>query len=101
MSARSATNINKLGVTPPLFSTKSNISQEPSIKHRLIIPIDQGLVTPDVQVMTFLQSRSDLTSKNGLENPNFLGCTLSLSDAHHIYLVNHLIKKGCNTYLLR
>ena len=61
-------------------------------KHRLIIPIDQGLVTPDVQVRTFLQSRSDLTSKNGLENPIFLGCTLRLSDAHHIYLVNHFIK---------
>ena len=74
------------------FNKVKHISQEPSIKHRLIIPIDQGLVTPDVQVRTFLQSRSDLTSKNGLENPIFLGCTLSLSDAHRIYLVNHLIK---------
>ena len=47
---------------------------------------------PDVFTRAFLQSRSDLTSKNGLENSNFLGCTLNLPDAYHIYLVNNLIK---------
>ena len=83
-------NINKLGVT--FFNKVKHISGTKHQTYRLIIPIDQGLVTPNVQVRTFLQSRSDLTSKNGLENPIFLGCTLSLSDAHHICLVNHLIK---------
>ena len=33
-----------------------------------------------------------LTSKNGLENSKFLGCTLNHPDADHIYLVKHLIK---------
>ena len=50
------------------------------------------MVTPDVFSKAFLQSRSDLTSKNGLENSKFLGCTLNLPDALQTYLVNHLIQ---------
>ena len=73
------------------FSTKSNISQEVSIKHKLSIPFQKGLVKPDVFSRVFL-SRSELTSKNGLEISKILGSTLNLPDALHIYLVNRLIK---------
>ena len=82
-------NIIKLGVT---FFNSDNISQKPNIKHRHSIPLNQGLVTPDVFSRVSLKSRSDLTSKNGLEISKILGCSMNLPDALHIYLVNHLIK---------
>ena len=50
-------------------------------------------MTSGVFTRSLLKSKSDLTSKNGLENWNFLGCTLNLPGTLHIYLLLPRLQK--------
>ena len=83
------------------FSTKENIGQKPSIKHRLIIPFHKGLVILDVYFMVSLKSRPKTTPKLTFNKSVSLhkwgivdnsAHDLSLPDALKFYFFDNYIK---------